>query len=64
MKRRDWAKLDKIISLATRERGLAATTIPLILSGDLHHYAHHVEEGAGRHYVISGGAAPSHSAQR
>ncbi|MBB1493134.1 hypothetical protein H5395_16805 [Paracoccus sp. MC1854] len=47
-----WGKLEHILGLAT-ERG---ATVPLLISGDLHHYCRYVVKGPEkRHYVTCGG---------
>lgn len=46
-----WRKLGKIMSFVDR----SGATIPLVVSGDLHHYAHHRTSDELRHFVTCGG---------
>jgi hypothetical protein len=49
-----WSKLGHILDLATK--GPVSVTVPLLISGDLHHYCRYVAEGPEpRHYVTCGG---------
>lgn len=53
---RSWTKLRKIISIVTDRNDLGAQNVPLIISGDLHHYARYEEpcQGSPRHLVTCG----------